>query len=113
MIIFVNSNSTDKSFEDINGFIKIKFLVGIISILNLRHPPRQKLEFQSKYDWCCFMDFDIAFVKIEKTSWDIWRNQTKKSLFQLLNIIQHRFRQTIIMQTWGLGKKSPDSWITN
>lgn len=112
-IIFVNSNSTDKSFEDINSFIKKNKISSWHNFDTKLETPSEAKNFgisKAKYDWCCFMDFDIAFDQnFLKKQVEIYEKNPNKKIF--ISVIDHNpstdLDKLIIMQTWGLGKKSP------
>ena len=112
-IIFVDSNSTDATYNIINNFIKKNNLnTWKIYKTNLKTPSEAK-NFgisKSNFEWCAFMDFDIKFSQN-------WLEDQLKFILSKKNILisygvinlnpQNYFDKVVISQTYGINSNSP------
>lgn len=112
-IIFIDSNSTDETYEVINNFINKKSLTTWkIYKTNLKTPSEAK-NFgisKSNFEWCAFMDFDIEF----SLNWiedQINFLSKKKSIlisFGVINLNPEKyFDKIVISQTYGINSNAP------
>lgn len=112
-ILFIDSNSTDQSYNKIDMFIKDHSKKNWFNFKTMFNTPSESKNFgiqKSSFEWCAFMDFDLDF----DTDWTrkqvecIIKNPNKMIFFGQINLKPKNYLdKLIILQTWGYDITSP------
>lgn len=112
-VIFVDSNSSDRTYEIIQNFIHKEDLKNWLIYKTKYETPSEAKNFgiiKSSFEWCAFMDFDLKFSEkwIEKQKLFIESNKNTQISYGIVNLNpSNYFDKLVIAQTYGLNSNNP------